>query len=206
MRSHSGGAARSWRTRISSGKRQNAMPPTAARSRTRSGRRLPDNWPSSQRTLTVNSSGFGAVSSGRDTIRQSQPRQWAPLKAIHRGAVLFWGDGYMLERPRARVVSYGLAVLAPAACLLVRWPLWPLLRNAVPHMTFFPAVVIAAYFGGFGPGLVATVLSAIAANYFLTGQLRAFRVSDANDVAGVILFVLTGTIISVLSESLHRAQ
>src|SRR3954454_17015043 len=199
MRSHSGGAARSWRTRISSGKRQNAMPPTAARSRTRSGRRLPDNWPSSQRTLTVNSSGFGAVSSGRDSIRQSQPRQWAPLKAIHRGAVLFWGDCYMLERPRARVVSYGLAVLAPAACLLVRWPLWPLLGDAVPHMTFFPAVVIAAYFGGLGPGVLTTILSAIAANIFLTGQFRNPHQVNVNDIAGLILFLLTGTIISVLS-------
>ena len=41
------------------------------------------------------------------------------------------------------------------------------LGDAVPHMTFFPAVMIAAYFGGLGPGLLATILSAVAANYFL---------------------------------------
>src|SRR5437879_3942483 len=88
----------------------------------------------------------------------------------------------MREKPRARMVAYGVAVLATAVCLLLRWPLGPVLGDAVPHMTFFPAVMIAAYFGGFWPGLLATLLSAVAANYFLTGQLRVFHVTSTNDV------------------------
>src|SRR5438309_1301075 len=112
----------------------------------------------------------------------------------------------MHETPRGRLVAYGIAVLATAGCLLIRWPLWPVLTNAVPHMTFFPAVMIAAYFGGFWPGLLATILSAAAANYFFTGQLRSFQLTNANDVAGLVLFLLTGAIISGLSESLHRAR
>ena len=99
-----------------------------------------------------------------------------------------------------------MAVLAPAVSLLIRWPLWPVLGDAVPHMTFFPAVMIAAYFGGFWPGLLATVLSAVAANYFLTQQLASFHVTSVNDVAALILFVLVGAIISGLCESLHRAR
>src|SRR5438552_15762591 len=112
----------------------------------------------------------------------------------------------MHDTPRARLVAYSVAVLAPAVSLLVRWPLWPVLGDAVPHMTFFPAVMIAAYFGGFWPGLLATALSAVAANYFLTGQLRSFHVTSVNDVAALILFVLVGTIISGLCELLQRAQ
>src|SRR5712692_8482393 len=112
----------------------------------------------------------------------------------------------MSETSRTRLVAYTVAVLAPAVSLLVRWPLWPVLEDAVPHMTFFPAVMIAAYFGGFWPGLLATGLSAIAANYFLTEQLSSFQVNSVNDVVALILFVLVGTIISGLCESLHRAQ
>src|SRR5258707_5389210 len=112
----------------------------------------------------------------------------------------------MNETPRTRLVAYSVAVVAPAVSLLVRWPLGPVLGNAVPHMTFFPAVMIAAYFGGFWPGLLATCLSAVAANYFLTGQLSSFQVTSVNDVAALILFVLVGTIISGLCESLHRAR
>ncbi len=111
----------------------------------------------------------------------------------------------MRERPRARLVAYVLAVLAPAVSLCVRWPLWPVLEDAVPHMTFFPAVMIAAYFGGFWPGLLATVLSAALANYLIP-QFSSSQVRGVNDVAALILFVLVGTILSGLSESLHRAR
>src|SRR5260370_37224454 len=82
----------------------------------------------------------------------------------------------MRDARRARLFAYGLAVLATAVCLLIRWPLWPVMQDAVPHMTFFPAVVIAAYFGSFWPGLLATILSAIVANYYLTGHFRSFQV------------------------------
>src|SRR5438132_2420943 len=112
----------------------------------------------------------------------------------------------MHETSRSRLVPYGVAVLATAASLLIRWPLRPVLGEAVPHMTFFPAVMIAAYFGGFWPGLLATILSAAAANYFLTGQFPFFHFATANDVAALILFVLVGTILSGLCESLHRAR
>ncbi len=112
----------------------------------------------------------------------------------------------MSDTPRARLAGCGVALLATVACLLVRWPLWPVLGDAVPHMTFFPAVMLAAYYGGFWPGLLATFLGAAAANYFLTEQLASFQVTSANDVAALILFVLVGTIISGLCESLHRAR
>src|ERR1700758_3323366 len=112
----------------------------------------------------------------------------------------------MHETPRARLIAYSLAVLAPALSLLIRWALWPVLQDAVPHMTFFPAVMVAAYFGGFWPGLLATFLSAVAANYFFTKLLPSFQVTQINHVSALVLFVLVGTIISGLCESLHRAR
>src|SRR4030088_2473394 len=112
----------------------------------------------------------------------------------------------MFQGRRARAMAYGLAVLAPAVSLLIRWPLWPWLGDAVPHMTFFPAVMIAAYVGGLWPGLLATLLSALAANYFLNKQLASLQFKSVNDAAALVLFLLVGAIISGLSESLHRAR
>jgi PAS domain S-box-containing protein len=106
----------------------------------------------------------------------------------------------------SRRVAYGVAVLAPAVSLLIRQPVGPLPRDVVPHMAFFPAVMIAAYFGGFWPGMLATLLGAAAANYFFIEQFSSFRGMTANDVAALILFVLVGTIISGLCELLHRAR
>ena len=110
------------------------------------------------------------------------------------------------ERPCRTQAAYCVAVAATAVSLLIRWPLQPLLGNAVPNMTFFPAVMIAAYFGGLWPGIVATILSALAANYFVTSPSHAFHFENVNEVSALILFVLVGTIISVLCEALHRAH
>jgi PAS domain S-box-containing protein len=107
-------------------------------------------------------------------------------------------------RERTRLFRYGVAVGITALSLLVRWPLWPVLGNQTPHMTFFPAVMISAYFGGFGPGLLATVLSALAAHYFL-GDTR-FQIGSVQGATSLTLFLLVGTVISGLTESLHRMR
>jgi PAS domain S-box-containing protein len=120
--------------------------------------------------------------------------------------MLLFDEVRMLERPRHPLVSYGVALVATAVSLLIRWPFWPLLGNAVPQMTFFPAVMIAAYVGGFWPGFVATILSAFAANYFVAEQPTGFHFTRVNDIAALCLFVLVGTTISALCESLHRVR
>jgi len=55
----------------------------------------------------------------------------------------------MDERPRARLLAYGVAVLATAVSLLVRWPLWPVLGHRNPFLLFIPGVAVCAYWGGF---------------------------------------------------------
>jgi two-component system, sensor histidine kinase and response regulator len=110
------------------------------------------------------------------------------------------------EKARARGMVYGVALLAPAFTLLVRWPLRAVLGNEIPFMGFFPAVMIAAYFGGLWPGLLATLLSAVAAAYFLLEPVYSFAIADRANIIGLGLFVLTSTMISLLSESLHRTR
>jgi PAS domain S-box-containing protein len=112
----------------------------------------------------------------------------------------------MNETPRARLIAYSVAVLAPAISLLVRWPLWPVLEDRLPHMTFLPAVALAAYFGGLRPGLLATFLSALAADSFLLATQESLPISYFQIAVGFCLFVLTGIILSGLSESLRQAR
>ena len=112
----------------------------------------------------------------------------------------------MHEGPRSRLVAYSVAVLAPAVSLLVRWPLWPVLGDRVLYMAFLPAVLIAAYLGGFGPGLLATSLGALAATYFLVEPLYSLEITSVQEAVALTLFVLVGTVISGLSESQLRAR
>lgn len=110
------------------------------------------------------------------------------------------------EWSRRKWAPYATALAAVVLSLLLRWPLQPLLGSAVPHMTFLPAVMLVAYLGGFWPGVAATLFSAIAAHVFLIGLPQAQFNAQVNDFAAMLLFVLSGLIISALSESLHRAR
>jgi PAS domain S-box-containing protein len=107
-------------------------------------------------------------------------------------------------RDRSALFRYGVAIGVTGLSVLVRWALWPVLGSQTPHMTFFPAVMISAYFGGFGPGLLATVSGAFAAHYFL-GDTR-FQIDTAQGAVSLTLFLLVGIVISGLTESLHRMR
>jgi PAS domain S-box-containing protein len=126
----------------------------------------------------------------------------------------------MHDTRRTRLVAYGVGVLAVAVTLLIRTLLRPVLGDAVPTMFFFPAVVIGAYCGGLWPGLLTTLLSALIANSFLivahplppdgasapTGAHPLSPNGTSAPTVSLALFVLTGVIISGLSESRLRSQ
>lgn len=61
----------------------------------------------------------------------------------------------MNEQRRARLIAYGVALLAVFGSLLVRLPLVPWLGHHAEMMTFFPAIIISVYLGGLGPGMLA---------------------------------------------------
>src|SRR5438876_11725610 len=106
---------------------------------------------------------------------------------FHPSSLILSMEVAMHETARARLVAYSVAVMAPAVSLLLRWPLAPVLGDAVPHMTFFPAVMIAAYLGGFWPGLLATILSAFAANFLVPQPRPSLQSTQVNEVAAVTL-------------------
>ena len=68
-----------------------------------------------------------------------------------------------------RYQRYGFALLAVALATAVRLALSPLLGNGYPIVIFFIAIVFAAWYGGYGPSLLAVVLSWFLIDYlFLT--------------------------------------
>ena len=112
----------------------------------------------------------------------------------------------MHETPRSRRMAYGIGLLATIVAIFLRWHLHGLLGERALYSTVLPAVMIAAYFGGFRPGLMMTLLGALGTNYFVSAPAFTLSPKGTGDSLALILFVLTGTFISVLSESLHRAQ
>jgi L-asparagine transporter-like permease len=68
------------------------------------------------------------------------------------------------------VLATGLALLLQV--VLIPW--FEVEPDASPFMMFFAAVMVAAYVGGLGPGLLATVLSALASHYFSSIRSMCF--------------------------------
>ena len=100
---------------------------------------------------------------------------------------------------------YGVAVLSIALAIGVRWVLMPIIGVSVPFMQFFPAIALSAWYGGLGPGLAATILSALCVDYFLIPPFQSVLSANASDGFSLIMFIVIGILLSVLNESLHRA-
>ena len=90
----------------------------------------------------------------------------------------------------------GLAVLA----ILVLSPHWSLRPLLLPG---YPAVILSAWYGGFGPGLFTTVLSALAITYLDLSPTHSLMIRDPT---GFLLFLSVGLAVSALSARLLDAQ
>src|SRR5690242_7807063 len=97
---------------------------------------------------------------------------------------------------------YGLAVVCVAVSTAATFPLQ---QYGVRTSLFFPAVLLATWFGGTGAGLAAVVLSALSINYFFTEPVFAFRFTIA-DVPTTIAFLFSAFVISYWSSARQRAE
>jgi PAS domain S-box-containing protein len=100
---------------------------------------------------------------------------------------------------------YLVAIALPVAAALVRWVFLAGLGNRATYVTFFPAVIVAALYGGLWPGLMATALSAALADYFWI-EPRGFSIADPADLLSLIVFILSGGLISAITGRMHRVQ
>jgi two-component system sensor kinase FixL len=102
------------------------------------------------------------------------------------------------------VRAYALAVMVVAAAVAIRLALQSWFGEDVPFLLFFPAILIAAWYGGLGPGTCATVLSALAAMYFFMPP-SGFAVGDGTGRLFLAIFVAIGLAIAGLNHELQTA-
>src|SRR3984893_12563126 len=107
--------------------------------------------------------------------------------------------------------GYGIAVLSVAAALIIsRWPALHL--EAAPVSLFVCAVMLSAWFGGVGPGLLATVLSALAFYYCFLPPIFSLD-AKPGEIPRLVIFMVSTLFVGSLSaaqrsatESLRRAR
>ena len=110
-------------------------------------------------------------------------------------------------RPRRRPLARYLAAAAiTATSLLLRVVLEPVWGSEGPFVLLFPAVMLSAWIGGFGPGALATAGAAIGTAYFWLEPYRTWKIAAPADMALLGLFVVVCLGVCRLTEALTRAR
>src|ERR1700704_1654117 len=90
-------------------------------------------------------------------MSKSSPRRWSKSSAISR---------------------YAIAVLSVAIAIVVAELLTVFLHTEPIASSMISAVMFAAWFGGFGPGLLAIALAVLAIHYYVVPPLNSFALKN----------------------------
>ena len=131
-------------------------------------------------------------------MSKSSPRRWSKSSAISR---------------------YAIAVLSVAIAIVVAELLTVFLHTEPIASSMISAVMFAAWFGGFGPGLLAIALAVLAIHYYVVPPLNSFALKNNLFSLGVaelprlFLFSIAALFVTFLSsaqraaaESLRRSR
>jgi PAS domain S-box-containing protein len=105
-----------------------------------------------------------------------------------------------------RTQRYGIAVLGVILTALLRVVLDPVLGADLPLLLFAVPVVVAGWYGGLGPGLLATFLSLLIGDYLFIFPRGSFLIyEDFLTIGRISGFVWVGAVISILAERTRNA-
>jgi PAS domain S-box-containing protein len=105
--------------------------------------------------------------------------------------------------PRLLLLCYGIAPVAVTLAALVQWAL---LGPGAPFLLLLPAIMVIAWYGGLGPGLLATALGAVEVAYLFFEPRFSLRVEGTREMVALTVFVFVGTAITMLCERLRRSE
>ncbi len=74
----------------------------------------------------------------------------------------------------------------------------------LPFITFFFAVMVSGWLGGFWAGMAATLLSAVVVDYAWIAPRGSLMIASAADVVALLIFIVMGALISALNYLWRR--
>lgn len=104
--------------------------------------------------------------------------------------------------PRQTVLAYAGSLAGVTAAVILTAVLAPL--RVAPTLLFTTAIVVTAWRGGRGPAILATVLSALALDYFFLPPVGSV-LSSVMEVVCVLVFILVAGVICRLQDQYQRA-
>jgi PAS domain S-box-containing protein len=105
------------------------------------------------------------------------------------------------------MAAFGLAVAMVAVAASLRWLIVDSVGQQIPFITFFPAIFVVSLLGGFWPGALAIVLSALAAWYLFIPPYFTLSIDERGQTQ-LFLFIVVAFIelgiLAVLNALVER--
>lgn len=103
------------------------------------------------------------------------------------------------------VMRYGLALALAAVAMGLRLALETWVGPGLPtYLTFFPAMLAVMFLTGFGPGILATVVIALIAEYWIIPPVGQFAIAAPVDRLGLVIFTGTNLLMCVAADFYRR--
>jgi PAS domain S-box-containing protein len=108
--------------------------------------------------------------------------------------------------PHPRFRHYAIAAAAVGLTFALKTATEGLVGPGPPLLVYLPAVTLAAWLGGLGPGLTATGLSALVCVYAHLPPIGSLHMESSHDRFRVAVYLLEGILLSGSMEMLHAAR
>jgi PAS domain S-box-containing protein len=102
--------------------------------------------------------------------------------------------------------KYAGALAATGLAVLVRWLLDPWLGDHLPLTTLYAAVVLAVWYGGYRPAVVAAVLGYLACSWLFIPPRGALGLDDTRNLVGLALYAMSCSVIIFFGEAMRTAR
>jgi PAS domain S-box-containing protein len=100
--------------------------------------------------------------------------------------------------------GYVIGISLVALATLLKYFAQPNFLTRPNSLLYILAIVITAVYFGFGPAIIASVLSVIIYDYLYVSSPSAFSVPEMTEIVTLLIFLLVGIIVSFLTASLHN--
>jgi PAS domain S-box-containing protein len=107
---------------------------------------------------------------------------------------------------RHPLTPYGVAFVALAAALLLRWLLDPVMGDSLPLVTLFGAVALVVWIGGYRPAALVAILGYLATAYLFIEPRGELGLTIYANVVGLIAYAFTCALIIMIGEAMQRAR
>jgi signal transduction histidine kinase len=105
----------------------------------------------------------------------------------------------------SKLKRYAVALLAMTTALALRSVFQPILGGSMHYVSISAATVFAAWYCGFGPAVLATILGSLAANALFLSPYQLLGPLTIKDTVGELLFLLFCAAIVAVGEGGRRA-